>query len=504
MTALRVEVTEPAWCEPGLESRSGRYPLAVEAPVMAMVDTLVPGVSTLTRLVRFYSLYWALAAHTNERGLDATECRTVLRRAEVGLAWVSLVHDQPPLAHGADRVKSLWDKGRVEAMAEVGRGSYSPRPWGFWSQYGGPSATIGTVRLNGGALSAGRHICPEPVRRMYQPLFDLVSRRTFTVSDIPEFSALALDAPATADLAPLSELFAAMRHGAGERDEWNGDDRTRRSTLRVLARSVQLHPDAPDWTSAMRTCVAYGSTVETDPVLRNEERALAWRGVLLRRFSVGAWRRLWAELVDVVIGAAGSATRADLHDWISGEVPSMTVRDFLRECPSTMDGYGHPLSAEEHVEQERTNGVEIDLAVLLLGARRLDQLTGKSLSAFLGRRSHGRGQFLDPSWVGHRQREHEDRPLGELARALVDDMLAQSRRVSLRKLQVDERGSMTLFTKLHERNGRYFADVPEGAGDVGLRVAQLGTMSHQLGLFGGDTPSSGVTALGAALLELPA
>jgi hypothetical protein len=43
---------------------------------MAMVDTLVPGVSTLTRLVRYYGLYWALAAFAGERDLDLSECRT--------------------------------------------------------------------------------------------------------------------------------------------------------------------------------------------------------------------------------------------------------------------------------------------------------------------------------------------------------------------------------------------------------------------------------------------
>jgi hypothetical protein len=61
-------------------------------------------------------------------------------------------------------------------------------------------------------------------------------------------------------------------------------------------------------------------------------------------------------------------------------------------------------------------------------------------------------------------------------------MLAQSRRVALRKLRVDTRRQMTLFTKLHERNGRYFADQREGVGNVGLRIVQLSGMAEQLGL----------------------
>lgn len=38
--AARSTVEGPAWCEPGLVPRAGRYPLAVEAPVMAAVDRL--------------------------------------------------------------------------------------------------------------------------------------------------------------------------------------------------------------------------------------------------------------------------------------------------------------------------------------------------------------------------------------------------------------------------------------------------------------------------------
>jgi hypothetical protein len=55
------EVQGQDWAEPGLDLRGGRYPLGVEAPVPGMVATLLPGVSTLTRLARYYALYWALA-----------------------------------------------------------------------------------------------------------------------------------------------------------------------------------------------------------------------------------------------------------------------------------------------------------------------------------------------------------------------------------------------------------------------------------------------------------
>jgi hypothetical protein len=276
---------------------------------------------------------------------------------------------------------------------------------------------------------------------------------------------------------------------------------TRRATLRILARAVQLRPDAGSWTGALRESVAHGDAVRSDPVLTTEQRALAWRGVLLRHHSVGAWRYLWASLVDEVRTAGGSATRADLHAWISAAVPATTVRSFLADCPATTDAAGDPRPAEQEVIDGRPP-LESDLAVLLMGGRRLDELTGRALAGFLGRGSRGRGQFLDPRWVAFRHREHHDRPLAERARAFVDDMLAQSRRVALRKLRVEANGRMTLFTRLHERNGRYFADEPEGSDNVGLRIPQLGFLAEQLGLLVDGPEEMAVTPLGAELLEL--
>jgi hypothetical protein len=108
MTTL---IDGPAWCDPGLSENAGRYPLAVEAPVLAGVDALVPGVSTLTRFGRYYGLYWAIAAWAGERALSHIECRQLVRRAEVGLALVSQAHDLPDKwpgqAHGVERLARM-------------------------------------------------------------------------------------------------------------------------------------------------------------------------------------------------------------------------------------------------------------------------------------------------------------------------------------------------------------------------------------------------------------
>jgi hypothetical protein len=152
------------------------------------------------------------------------------------------------------------------------------------------------------------------------------------------------------------------------------------------------------------------------------------------------------------------------------------------------------------------------LALLLLGSLRGEQLDGVAARAFNGHFSthpvdspasgSSRGVYLDPRWMAIRRREYASRRMGDFACALVDDMLAQSHRVALRKLRFD-RGRMVLHTKMHDREGRYFADRAEGSGNVGMRVDQVAAIGTQLGLF--DNPSDGpaVTETGCELLELP-
>jgi hypothetical protein len=81
-------------------------------------------------------------------------------------------------------------------------------------------------------------------------------------------------------------------------------------------------------------------------------------------------------------------------------------------------------------------------------------------------------------------------------------MLAQSRRVALRKVALSGGGRMTLFSRIHERDGTYTAGSREGDTNVGLRIEQLAWLGVQLGVLGtaGDAP---VTARGEQLLGVP-
>src|SRR3982074_3233137 len=119
-------VEGPAWCLPGLTTRSGVYPLAVEQPVLSRVGLLVPGVTTLTTIARYFSFYWALADLAGSRDLDALACRDLVRNAEVGLAWASALDPKTGSLtgarsmHGADTVHRLLQQGRDQHLADVG------------------------------------------------------------------------------------------------------------------------------------------------------------------------------------------------------------------------------------------------------------------------------------------------------------------------------------------------------------------------------------------------
>ena len=144
-------VEGPAWSVRGLIQHGSRYPLKVESAVQRPVGLLLPGVSTASELVRYFALYAALAAYAGERGMDADGCRELVRRSEVVMAGASMLDGHEPAdrgvaAHGADGVRP-WLGDGLDVRGAVNFGdeqhSYSPRKWGFWETYGGPSQIAG-------------------------------------------------------------------------------------------------------------------------------------------------------------------------------------------------------------------------------------------------------------------------------------------------------------------------------------------------------------------------
>ncbi|MGI5164502.1 hypothetical protein ACQEU3_09135 [Spirillospora sp. CA-253888] len=448
--------------------------------------------STVTRFVRYYAMYAALAAHAGRHGLDAEACRTLVRRCEVIMAAVSWLMDDPVIAHGADQVRPrVGDELDVAAVAE----DYSPRAWAFWEQYKGPGIVLGTVALEERALRPGRHPCPAPVRDLFAPLIEAAGHDRLSLDRLVALEPLALAAEEQPEGPWLRDLFTATRNGSHDPDAWGDGDRRRRGALRMIGRATVL--DGRSDEDAVRSVVAFGNRAAADPVLGAIPEIMRWRGVLLRHYSVGAWRRLWAALV----AAIGDSGPQELRDWLADRMPDQTVRAFLDELPATMAG-GHPAPIERAVlAVGDAHDPVANVRLLLVGGRRSDELDGVTRAAFLGRRD-----VLNPEWVRLRAEDLSGRSMRDLAAGLVDDMLAQSRRVALAKMAPDGEGGLKVFSRVHERNGRYYKTGEEGAGDIGLRLGQLASFALQLGLIdpAGDDGATALGPLGARLLEVGA
>ncbi|OBJ69275.1 hypothetical protein A5643_12575 [Mycobacterium sp. 1274756.6] len=475
----------------------------MEAPVLRMVSVLVPGISTLSESALHFALYWALADLASARQYDSATCQTLIRRAESALAWASLVSQDagdltgPGHLHGADTVRRLLADGLGNRLSEVGPESYSERASGFWSQYKGPATTLGVVATDKNALRQGPRPCPEAILGMFAPLLDIIVNRPITDDDLSDLLPIAHAGPTAPFVAPLRKVVAAT--GAGD---WTGDDQTRRATLRIFCRATQLQPGQHDWRRIAYGAIAYGHELATDTVFQQEAgRAAAWRGLLLRHRFVGAWRLLWARLVDEVREATDPMRRDQLHDWVRGQMPEGQLAAFLSDLPPTADAAGHPHPAEDDLAGR--GEIETAIATLLLGSRRLGDLDGEALAAFRGGRQAPLRAYLDPLWVSTRAAAASKGTTRDFAALIVDDMLAQSHRIALSKLEVTADGRIELPTKLADREGRYFALAAEGAYNIGFRAETLGSIARQLGVLSCDKDGFAVTDLGRTTMGLP-
>ena len=480
---------------------------------MRAVDRLVPGVSTVTRYVRYHSMYAAIAAHAERNALDVTACRQLVRRSEVLLAALQPHQAETQAtwsAHGVDRIRRFRAEELELARAadeEQLNQSYSPRRWGFWDQYGGPATVLGTVDVREGALRPGRHACPAAVTDLFAPLLSLASRDVVSLAALETAEQAALGVPCAAEQAWLTQVLTATdAGGAHVPEDWEASDRTRRATLRTLARAIELHgSDGHGYQETLRSAVAFGEELTTDPVLTAIPETAGWRGTLLRHYSVGAWRRLWAALVATIGSKSGEADRTaeELRDWLAQQSPAGDVRALLDDLPLLKNAAGQVLPAERKLLTQDGDAPMTQVRLLIVGALRSREghLSDDVRAVFLGRQRRS-AEFLDPTWIDGLVHDYLDRPVRDLAARLVDDMLAQSRRVALAKLRTDPAtGGLKIFSRLHLRNERYFKTGDEGDSDIGTRIPQLGVLAEQLGLLVVRDDCHTVTADGRRILE---
>jgi hypothetical protein len=487
-------VQGPAWTTPGLDVAAGRYPLSVERHVMRMADLLVPGVTTVTPHARYYVLHALVAVEAAQRGYSDTETQELLRRAEVALAAVSWAHDHGdnglPRAHGVDALAWRLHLGEIDiaGASQPGKEGYVRNSWGFWNPYSASEVALRILTPKGTPIP-GASCDSAAVRAGLGGLLELAREPTLVIDDLGSHGELCVCA---GGMAPDGEWLARLLCADSDTDRKSRAG-TRRETIQLVTHIMQSHP-VRDVTADVGPIFAFGDLVTMDSAISELAAARAWRGVVLRNYAVGAWRRLWSWLVEQVNGLTPAATVADQF---ADALPGGTVAAFLDQLPATTTPTGALAPAELLLRASDMPLPLRELSVLAVNARRSDELTGRVRDAFLG--DH-RGVDLGPEWTARRFASAAPMPLRDFARQLTTDLLARGQRVALAKARRRPDGTLWLPTRLHERGSLLFKTSEEGRGDVGLRLDQLTTVLAGAGVVHRVDETWKVTAAGEALL----
>lgn len=414
-------VTGPAWTQLGLRPASGRNPLGVERHVTALAAELVPGVITVTPHARYYSLHGLVADEVAQRELPVEQAQSLLRRCEVVLAAVSWTHHtaQPtPLgkAHGTDALANRMTAGAVDlAQASLPEPpGYVGNKWGFLAAYRGPEIALGVLAQNV-VPTPGARLESEAVRAALGDVLELAAGEVLDVGQLDDVTHLCLCQMAeAADGAWLSGVLCRP-----DTDERSALDR--RHTIQLMARVIETH-DIDHVGRDLRCALAFGDFLTTDEVAGRIPIGAAWRGVLLRNYSVGAWRRLWARLVNQMTGAV---LATDVADEFADHLPDGTVGRFVHELPTTTTTSGASAPAEESLRDYNDPEalVSREVGILAVGARRVAELTGLTKEAFVGRP----GTEFGPIWMTHRLASSRVEPMRDFGRQLVVDMIDRAR-----------------------------------------------------------------------------
>ena len=255
----------------------------------------------------------------------------------------------------------------------------------------------------------------------------------------------------------------------------------RRQTLRMIARSVEL-ADVRHVPTDVPAFIAYGEQAAEDPVLSLMDLTVEWRGLVLRNFSVTAWRVLWAWIVN---GIDGLISRSELADQLADSLPGGTVRAFRAQLPGTQTTTGRPAPAEIDDNLLSADEAQSCLSVLMLGANRSQELEGNELHGFQGHEPDDIYEELAPAWLADRLSEWNDRSLRDFACWLTDSMLNRSQRLALRKARFDaKKGIIKIPTRVYLRDGFVFRDSVETGGEASLRWGQVASILAGVGLLG--------------------
>jgi hypothetical protein len=479
----------PGWAPHSLDVQGGRFPLSVEAHLLNMTASLVPGATTVTTSARYYTLHGAVALEAERRQLEVEDRLELLRRCEVLMAAASIVHPSATAGtvHGNDVLirRSAGTRFDIDQLS-IPKDGYSDARTGFLGPYIGSELTLGI--LDDGTMAPGKRLTGASLGNGFDGLFDLAGQPSVTADQLADAAGLSIGALRVSD----DGHWLARQLCAVDLPDMDVADRTRAGTVRLLERAAALAPSS-NIVESFRQVVACGPSARTDPVIAVIPEAEPWRGTLFRHDSVGAWRELWAWLVDAI---DGPTRRSELIERLADELPGTTLGGFERELPATQDTQGDPIDAESLIRHQQRTVPSKSLALIMLGAIRASELTGPSRAALVGNAQ--KVAVLSPIWVGDWVDNRRHMHLRDVAGELTEVLLDRAMRIAMSKMRL-RNGRMWLPSVVGERGEFLYRVGREGRGNVGLRLDQLAGLLRGVGVF--DSSSAGWT-LGPRGVEL--
>ncbi len=489
-----VTVSQAAWVDTGsFRPNQGQFPIRVERHLNSFVGAHLPGVTTVTNATRYYALHGLIARIAQDEALDEAGTIDLLRRSEALLACVTRVHStssdtshdkSTPAPHGID---AIMRSARTSSGFDLTRASevYSDAKWAFSGPYRGSELTLKI--LAPGAFTPGEWYDDTRARAVLEPLVD-AARSTDNVTDaeLADLSSACLcTTPSSSDGAWIAELLSG--------DDGQSVDRpTVGGLLWQFGRMAAVAMTVGQVTNAdtLADLVMFDPMLREHPSLSDMVAPQRWRGALLRKESVYAWRLIWRSINDLV---GGERAVDDLAAAFVDQLPAESVSDFVAALPGHLDVAGRPRPAER--ELDHMPDIHGWLACLMLGADRLNDLAAEELRGFRGAEEHAGGVWeeLSPGWVAEKLVAYADRSVRDLGQDFAVALINRSQRVALWKSRFDARTQILSFpARLHVRDGIAVQVFPETAPVPATRIPQYLSITRQAGMFVADG-SGGLT-----------
>jgi len=422
-------VKGPVWGG-GIDGRyAGRYPLSVERHVLRSVGELMPGVTTVTRNARYYSLHSYVAHQALKRGLTELESLEFLRRSETLLAAISILHADKhawlPRPHGADYLENRIGGG-LDLEQHSQPGAYAGRPTGYRAQYQASEALLGLLPTGNSEPMPASDIDASRLDEGFRGLYELTRLGHVSEEQLRTNSHLCIcGSRIQSDGSLLRELLLADGATAGTIHD------KRRQTVRMMLRLIQISSPR-DISVELINTLNYSSLVRQDDLLSQLDATGAWQGVALRNRSVGAWRGLWAGLVAAI---PGLCHRSEFSSPLVAALPEISVGRHLRSFPPVWSSDGAALPTELDQTEASQPAMAAQIATLFVGAKRLAGMP-EHVRPYFESKSDSL-QELSPTWLSARIDEWDGRPLREFARHIGELLLHRANRLSLRKAKFD-------------------------------------------------------------------